>query len=366
MNPGNRVKKQGPEKKVINGAGWERASSQLASDIRHLMFEGQYNELKGRIREYLEVWSDHDPHARAVMKKIIDTSFGMLSFRSFSTDMSVLKKERQNRVRVWNEILPFDCQLMLAQDEWGLDRLEAFEVKALNWTTWHEFLDAKDPDSYFKNSSLGAWTSNGPGPASTVASPKKDPMTGEVVKPMDWQEMQSRCAVMIAHHAGLLIMKEDWMGLDEWMTAGRIDPWQAMTSLYIHYRFKSGHGAVWVSLDQPRPFWSLGVFNGACDPAYWDVMKKHGGPSAPLFDAKNPDGHRPGVAKTPVPLASSLSDWSDPLSWLKVDGILMRDVEREESIRAQVQRALSSWKKQSLSALSQSSSEAVRQAKVRI
>lgn len=271
-------------------------------------FDGEIARFHALFDAYLDKHSGSDPFGRTLLEIQSARGTGLVSFRSTSTDPGYLNEQSAIRWAAWMSVLPLDLQIELMIMESSPRLPVMVDVATLKWDQWWDIQESPDPEATYAKGALSQ-SRNGP----------EGPMA-----PTPWFAQREHLVSSVQCHAMQLMSWKSWSQLEDWMAASRLHAREQMVNVYVHYKEKYARGSTLAKPLQPLPFWTTGLFTGATDPAFWDVMQKFGGPAsarAVFQEMANPaaclppiDGRPMGRPLAPCPPADQ---WTNPLSWVQ-------------------------------------------------
>lgn len=232
----------------------------LVRQLRAFSFDGNERSFHEAFADYLAAHGHEDPHGRKALSKV-DLFQNLLSFQSASTCPKEITEQGRKRWRMWLDVLPLDLQLSLLNLEHSRNTFHWIPLERLKWDQLEAVVQAKNPTIAFQTS----------------------PLAQDKDLPDEWQSRIDQIRAGARQFGGCLIANKKWDTLDEWMGNADIHPWEGMRTFMAHHRTRNVEGAIRVRSSTPLPFWSSGMYAGATEDEFWEIMVRHGGPSHPTL-----------------------------------------------------------------------------------
>lgn len=140
-------------------------------------------------------------------------------------------------------------------------------------------------------------------------------MHGETeTSPKTWGQVQDRLVRLSQSVAAQLAAFKKWGELDAYMEAAGVSATDRLRDVYVHYRTASSRGSTLALLDRALPLWTMGLYVGASEPEFWDVMARHGGPSGPCLGPSWNSPERASSSSAALPPADLVGaeEWLQP------------------------------------------------------
>lgn len=308
------------------------SSKGLASEMISAVFVGDYTRADAVVEKYKKKYVN-DPYARELLDEVSRSS-SLMSFRSLTPCRVDFQTQINARIRAWFKHMPLDIQLGMAQMELFGRHFQHAPVEAFSWSQWHELLDAPDPEQHLLTSALFPIESD-QATKKNLASVKR--RVGEGIKSLALECLNNGSYEM----------------LDQIMTHGRISAWESCNSFYLHHQSANSSGWTFAELVKPVPFWALGVFHASGTDDYWDVIRKHGGPTTPFVPGRSTTRPTSGQKKCwgDGKSVRAPKDWTNPLGWIRPAQTISRvlsDPGSAQYIASTVEANLASWRQMSL------------------
>lgn len=259
------------------------AAELFGRELREASFNGNEATFNALFDAYTKQWEQEDPHGRHAFHLIFKQPFGILSFRSTNANYQSFEDDVSLRWKLWLGVLPLDYQLSLLCMEADRRTLHLVDLDMVKWNQWARVENADDPDLAFGQTGMGEGA------------------------PGLWEIKREKLLKDAARVASLLINGKHWRKLDGWMERSPLKASTQVNQLLASYQTDSSFGQMLEHLKYPLPFWVCGVFQGAIEDEFWEVMSRHEGPTGPV-PIELP-GH-PEVAAGPI-----LLDFSNPATW---------------------------------------------------
>lgn len=215
------------------------SAKRCATQLKDAAFQGDADEFAAVWSRYLRN-NPWDPIGRHALDEATRPSMSLLSYQSvgpFNRERGA--EESMLRRRMWMEVMPLDMQLNL------------FIWEYTPYDPCNELFDFSD----FK------WDQMGSVPG---------------FKGRDHRLLVRRTQVL-----GQFLSSKLWNQASLWMEKSGLDPWEEMFVFWAHHEKTGSRGSSMVSSEPPLPLWALGLFTGASEPEFWQVMEKAGGPASP-------------------------------------------------------------------------------------
>ena len=292
---------------------FETAVAQASSDLLSAAFEGRFEDFHRTFQDYLGTWGAQDPFARHLLNRATQRT-NLLAFRSTSTDRHELNRQSALRWDAWLSVMPLDMQLGLLIFE-ASPYVPSPDFSKFHWHQWSQVVQSPNPVKAFRASPLGGWV--GPrktGPGSPMNHTQN--MYGETqTSPKTWAQTHERLIGLTQSVATQLIAFKKWDELDSYMGHAGLSATTRLQDVYVHYRTASSRGSTLAFLDRDLPFWASGLYAGAVEPEFWQVMARHGGPEGPClgpaWDSPTRPQEKGRFAPPPADLLGA-TEWIDP------------------------------------------------------
>lgn len=291
---------------------FEAAVTSASSALTSQAFDGDFQAFHRTFQGYLEAWGSQDPFARHLLNRVNQRT-NPLAFRSLSTDRKELNHQASLRWDAWLSVMPLDMQLSLLLLE-GSPYLPSPDFSKFHWESWKEVSQSKNPVKAFRASPLGGWV--GPrktGPGSPMNRTQNTHGETET-SPKTWNQVQDRLVRLSQGVAAQLAAFKKWEELDSYMGHAGLSAADRLQDVYVHYRTTSSRGSTLALLNRPLPLWIMGLYVGASEPEFWEVMARHGGPSGPCLGPAwdTPDRHAVSSQIPPPADLVGVETWIEP------------------------------------------------------
>lgn len=233
----------------------------LAQQLRAFSFDGDEQSFHEAFQDHLAAYGHEDPCGRKALS-MVNLLHNPLSFRSDSTCRKEITEQGRKRWRMWLDVFPLDLQLSLLNLEYSRNTLHWIPLERLKWDQLEAVVQAKNPAIAFQTS----------------------PLAQDKDLPDGWQGRIDQVRADARQFGGCLIAGKKWDMLDEWLGNADIHPWEGMRTFMVHHRTRNAEGALRVRSSTPLPFWASGMYAGATEDEFWEIMVRHGGPSYPTLE----------------------------------------------------------------------------------
>lgn len=283
------------------------------------VFEGDTGAFTRTLKDYINAHGHEDLGGRFMLKNTVGRVVSPIAYRAPFLDRDLLIKESRKRWTMWLEVLPLDLQISLIHFHMDRRRIEEIAWDQVDMPTFHQINESDHPEIAFRSSNIGAWWD---GRQPSVGSPAQKHAGSHELQALNWIEVKQSLHDQFRYIAQSLVAWKDWETLDGWMGQVGIHPWERMDSLYAHYTTSFSRGSHYAQTLNGLPFWMSGLFCGAIEEGFWQVMAKHGGPASPAQGHLEPQarenldrllraqgkqtGHDPASFNSPLELIESL------------------------------------------------------------
>ena len=283
-------------------AAIKAAARECVVRLKQQSFAGDVDGMRETFSEYQRQNADMDPYGRWVGEEALDGSTSLLAFRSTTTCPTDLHQNLQLRWSAWLSILPLDLQLNFLTSHCNREDFGMIDPFAFAWEQRAAVDVAHDQAEAFRKSPLGKGGAR-PSPGLVFATEK-------------WSLVRRNIDRSSQQHALKLMAWKQWDQLETWMAASRLHACAAVSLADLPFRTPRSHGTVAVVFESPVPFWSLGVFVGASEPDFWEVMGRSGGPVHPCLREQDPPTPSPPLEAGQM-LSGPPPDFNAPMEWLR-------------------------------------------------